>query len=116
MLLYHLQRISLAIDRSRPLKLGAVGQSVPSVPFGSAPLSLSSSASRHSTDSVWPSCPPSRFSLPIYGQTTLTYPVFRIWWDATDLLHDTFSTHLILSHLSVAIILFVFQKQTPRNI
>jgi hypothetical protein len=36
-----------------------------------------------STDSVGPSCPPRRFSLPICGHFTLTYPVFRIWWDAT---------------------------------
>src|SRR5688500_9951550 len=65
-----------------PLRLGAVWRSVPSAPFDSTPLSQSDSACPPSTDSVWPSRPPGCFPAHI-GQTTLTYPVFRIWWDAT---------------------------------
>lgn len=61
----------------------AAGQSALRAPSGSAPPSRSGSVSLQSTDSVWPSLPPGRFSPPIYGQLTLTYPVFRIWWDAT---------------------------------
>ena len=62
--LCRLRRISPANDRINASETWC-RRSVPSVPFGSAPLSRSGSASLHSTDSVWPSCPPGKFSPPM---------------------------------------------------